>query len=59
MRLIFHPKVYGDIDKIMEHYEQVATSELANEFYRELREFMQRQRPGRNRLRSERVISGE
>jgi plasmid stabilization system protein ParE len=24
----------------MEHYEQVATSELANEFYRELREFM-------------------
>jgi len=27
MRLIFHPKVYGDIDKIMEHYEQVATSE--------------------------------
>ena len=40
MRLIFHPKVYGDIDKIMEHYEQVATSELANEFYRELGEFM-------------------
>jgi len=27
MRLIFHPKVYGDIDKITEHYEQVATSE--------------------------------
>ena len=40
MRLILHPKVYADIDKIMEHYEQVATPELANEFYGELRKFM-------------------
>jgi len=37
MRLVFHPKVYSDIDKIMEYYEQVATPELADEFYMELR----------------------
>src|SRR5207247_8056982 len=32
--------VYSDIDKIMESYEQVATPELASEFYAELRQFM-------------------
>ncbi len=41
MRLILHPKVYLDIDKIMEYYEQVATPELADEFYAELRHYMQ------------------
>ena len=40
MRLILHPKVYSDIDKIMEYYEQTATPELADEFYTELRHFM-------------------
>ena len=40
MPLILHPKVYSDIDKIMEYYEQVATPELANEFYAELRQFI-------------------
>ena len=40
MRLVLHPKVYADIHKIMEHYEQVATPDLANEFYSELRQFM-------------------
>ena len=30
MRLILHPKVYTDIDKITEYYEQVASPELAD-----------------------------
>jgi plasmid stabilization system protein ParE len=37
MRLVLHPKVYSDIDAIMNYYEQAATSELADEFYTELR----------------------
>jgi plasmid stabilization system protein ParE len=41
MRLVLHPKVSSDISKIMEFYERVATSELADEFYRELRHFIQ------------------
>lgn len=41
MRLVLHPKVYSDIDKIMEYYERVATPELADEFYAELRHFME------------------
>jgi hypothetical protein len=40
MRLVLHPKVYSDIDKIMAYYEQMATIDLANEFYAELRRFM-------------------
>jgi plasmid stabilization system protein ParE len=40
MRLILHPKVYSDIDKIMEYYERADTPELADEFYKELRHFM-------------------
>ena len=40
MRLVLHPKLYSDIDEIMEYYEQVATPELADEFYAELRHFM-------------------
>ena len=40
MQLVLHPKVYSDIDKIMTYYEQVATRDLANEFYAELRRFM-------------------
>ncbi len=37
MRLVFHPKVASDIEKIMDYYERVATRELADEFYTELR----------------------
>ncbi len=37
MRLVLHPKVYSDIDSIMAYYEEVATRELADEFYSELR----------------------
>ena len=40
MRLVFHPEVYSDIDKIMAYYEQVASTDLANEFYFELRDFV-------------------
>ena len=41
MRLVLHPKVYSDIDEIMRYYERVATRELADEFYVELRHYMQ------------------
>lgn len=37
MRLVLHPKVYSDIDSIMNYYEEVASRELADEFYAELR----------------------
>ena len=40
MRLVLHPKVYSDIDAIMAYYEEVAETELAKEFYAELRHFM-------------------
>jgi toxin ParE1/3/4 len=40
MPLVLHPKVYSDIDRIMGYYEEVATPELANEFYAELRHLM-------------------
>lgn len=35
-----YPKVYSDIDEVMEYYERVATPELADDFYAELRHFM-------------------
>src|SRR5260370_40868938 len=41
MRVVLHPSVCSDISKIMEYYEQVDTAELADEFYRELRHFIQ------------------
>ena len=40
MRLVLHPKVYSDIDAIVAYYEEVAATELAKEFYAELRHFM-------------------
>ena len=40
MEVVLHPKVYSDIDQIMGYYERVATAELADEFYAELRHFM-------------------
>jgi toxin ParE1/3/4 len=40
MRLDVHPRVYSDIDKIMERYERVATWRLADEFYAEVRRLM-------------------
>jgi plasmid stabilization system protein ParE len=40
MRLLLHPKVYSDIDQIMAHYERVASAELADEFYAELKRYL-------------------
>ena len=40
MRLVLHPKVYSDIDEIMAYYEGIATPELADDFYAELRHYM-------------------
>lgn len=40
MRLVLHPKVYSDIDEIMGYYERIATTELADDFYAELRHYM-------------------
>jgi plasmid stabilization system protein ParE len=40
MRLILHRKVRSDVDAIMEYYERVASRELADDFYAELRRFM-------------------
>ena len=40
MRLILHPKVYSDVDRIMAYYDEMTTPQLANEFYTELRHFM-------------------
>jgi plasmid stabilization system protein ParE len=40
MRLVLHPKVYSDIAQVMDYYEQVASADLADEFYAELRQLM-------------------
>jgi plasmid stabilization system protein ParE len=40
MRLVLHPRVYSDIDKIMEYYETTVGAQLADDFYVELRSFM-------------------
>lgn len=40
MRLVLHRKIRSDVDAIMEYYERVATRELADDFYAELRRFM-------------------
>ncbi|HLX68751.1 MAG TPA: hypothetical protein VKV04_03900, partial [Verrucomicrobiae bacterium] len=40
MRLILHPRVHSDIETILAYYEQAADSELADEFYAELRYFL-------------------
>jgi plasmid stabilization system protein ParE len=40
MRLILHGKVHSDVHAIMEYYESVASRELADDFYAELRRLM-------------------
>ena len=40
MRLILHRQVHSDVDAIMEYYERIASRELADDFYAELRSFM-------------------
>ena len=41
MRVVIHPKVLSDVSAIMEYSERIATSELADEFYAELRYFIE------------------
>ena len=40
MRLVLHRAVHSDVDAIMEYYERVASQDLADDFYAELRRFM-------------------
>jgi len=40
MRPVLHRKVHSDVDAIMGYYERVASRELADDFYSELRHFM-------------------
>lgn len=40
MRLVLHPEVSCEVGAIMEYYERVASRELAEEFYAELRRFL-------------------
>src|SRR5712675_1982577 len=42
MRLEFHRQVASDISRIRDYYEDVAGSQLADEFYAELRLFFQK-----------------
>ena len=42
MRLEFHRQIASDISRIMDYYEDVAGSKLADEFYSELRSFFQK-----------------
>jgi len=40
-RIVFHPKVFSEVDAIMEYYERVAGAHLADDFYAEFRFFVQ------------------
>jgi len=40
-RIVFHPKVFSEVDAIMEYYERVAGAPLAEDFYAEFRLFVQ------------------
>lgn len=40
MRLVLHRNIHSDVDAIMEYYEHVASPELADDFYTELRRCM-------------------
>ena len=42
MRIEFNQLVPADISRIMEYYEEVAGQQLADEFYEELRAFIQK-----------------
>ena len=37
MNIVFHPRVFSEVDLIMRYYEEVAGSNLADEFYEEFR----------------------
>ena len=56
MRLVLRPKVHSDVHAIMEYYERVASPELADDFYSELRRFMLEAHSGLNRFSSASAI---
>lgn len=35
MRVVFHPRVFSEVDAIMRYYEDVAGPQLADDFYDE------------------------
>ena len=37
MNIVFHPRVFSELDLIMRYYEEVAGLKLAGEFYEEFR----------------------
>ena len=37
MRIVLHPRVYAEIDAIMEYYANTVGSSFANDFYQEFR----------------------
>ncbi len=37
MSIVFHPRVFAEVDAIMRYYEEVADSRLADDFYQEFR----------------------
>lgn len=41
LRVVFHPKVFSEVDAIMGYYERVAGIQLADDFYAEFRLFVQ------------------
>jgi len=41
LRVVFHPKVFSEVDAIMDYYERVAGIQLADDFYAEFRLFVQ------------------
>lgn len=40
MRISLHRNVYGDVSEVMDYYDKVAGSHLADDFYKELRRLM-------------------
>jgi plasmid stabilization system protein ParE len=42
VKIVFHPRVVGEIDSIMRYYESVAGPQLADDFYGEFRFYVQR-----------------
>lgn len=41
LRVVFHPKVFSEVDAIMDYYERAAGIQLADGFYAEFRLFVQ------------------
>jgi len=37
VKIVFHPRVFSEIDAIMRYYEDVAEPDLADDFYEEFR----------------------